>query len=248
MELPVRTKLVRVHPNIQSIYKARSGGLAPLAGLKAGRMVPDAAEALWLLHEACEGRLGISDCLRSVDKQAQTRKKYERWLAAGKPTGAAFNSKTMKAAFVARPGRSFHCGGRAIDVDHMAAAPEEVPRSLKLDWLWEQAIPLGWRPVIRAAKEGAKEAWHFDYMGEWSDTYDRIGYEQTAICTVLDLGIGKGVFSRPWERWVQAQLHRLGQDVGDVDGYLGKRSLAGLAALNLDKLEPEAMTAGLLER
>lgn len=247
MSLPVRTSVIRVRSDLLSIYKKKSGALAPLAGLKMGYLTPDAAQALADLCDAIEadgGTLGVSDCFRSVADQAKARKKYDNWVRAGKPSrkSSSFDSKTMKAAFTSRPGRSFHCGGRAVDLDHMRAAPTSVPRDKKLDWLWARARPLGWRPVIRAADEGKKEAWHFDFMGEWADTYDRIGYEQTAICTVLDLGIGKGIFTRPWERWVQAQLHRLGHDVGDVDGYHGKTTKAGLEVAKLAHLSKKQLS------
>ena len=238
MPLPTRTKLVRVRSDILSIYKNRSGALAPLAGLRAGYLVQEAADALAALHDACAadgGTLRVSDCLRTVADQAEARKKYENWLTAGKPksSSSSFNSKTMKAAFVSRPGRSFHCTGRAVDLAHMQAAPDSVPQNLKLDWLWERAKPLGWRPIIKTADEGKSEAWHFDFLGPWAPVLDRIGYEQTAICGVLDLGLGEDVFARAEERWIQAQLHRVGQDVGDVDGYLGKMTRGGLAAVGL---------------
>ena len=238
MTLPARTKLVRVRSDILSIYKNRSGVLAPLAGLRAGYLVQEAADALAALHDACAadgGTLRVSDCLRSIEDQAKARKKYENWLAAGKPSrgSSAFDAKTMKAAFVSRPGRSFHCTGRAVDLAHMQAAPDSVAQNLKLDWLWERAKPLGWRPIIKTADEGKSEAWHFDFLGPWAPVLDRIGYEQTAICGVLDLGLGEDVFARAEERWIQAQLHRVGQDVGDVDGYLGKNTYAGLVNVNL---------------
>ena len=44
------------------------------------------------------------------------------------------------------------------------------------------------------------------------------------MCTCLDVGAGEGVFARPWERWVQAQMWRAGVDLGDVDGYWGAKT------------------------
>lgn len=250
MGLPVRTEVIRVRSDILSIYKNRKGKLAPLSGLKMGYLTLDAATALAALHDVVEadgGTLAVSDCLRSVAEQAKARQKYDNWVKAGKPKSSSddFDKATMKAAFTSRPGRSFHCGGRAVDLDHMNAAPASVPRDQKLDWLWERAKPLGWRPVIKKADEGKREAWHFDFMGEWAETYGRIGYEQTAICATLDLGIGKGIFTRPWERWVQAQLHRRGFDVGDVDGYHGPATRKGLKSAKLDHLTPEQLSDAL---
>ena len=249
MNLPTRRAVVRVRSDILTIYKNKNGSLAPLAGLRGGYLVPRAAEALARLHDvvaADGGTLRVSDCFRSVADQAAARAKYERWLAAGKPrTAAAGLDATMKTAFCARPGRSFHCAGRAVDLDHMGAAPPSVPKAQRLDWLWARAIPLGWRPVIKEADEGAKEAWHFDFMGPWLPVYERIGYEAAAICAVLDLGIGADVFDRADERWIQAQLQRVGQDVGDVDGYIGRKTRVALGALGLDGLLDSEVHAAL---
>ncbi len=238
MTLLARIETVKVRDDILSIYKNRSGVLATLASLRAGHMTPDAAEALGRLQDAVAGgggSLQVSDCFRSIADQKRARGKYENWLAAGKPSrkSSTYDKKTMKAAFVSRPGRSFHCTGRSVDLAHMRAAPDSVPRSQKLDWLWERAKPLGWRPIIKSPDEGKSEAWHFDYLGPWAPVLDRIGYAQTAICGVLDLGLGADVFARAEERWIQAQLHRAGQDVGDVDGYLGTKTKAGLATFGL---------------
>ena len=238
MALPVRISTVKVRDDILSIYKLRSGALAPLSGLRAGCLVPDAANALAALHDACAaggGTLRVSDCFRSIADQKAARAKYDAWVAAGKPkrSSSAFNSKTMKAAFTSKPGRSFHCTGRSVDLDHMNAAPASVPRDQKLDWLWERAKPLGWRPIIKTANEGQSEAWHFDWMGEWLPVFERIGYNEAAMCGVLDLGLGADCFARAEERWVQAQLHRAGADVGTVDGYLGAKTKAGLATFDL---------------
>ena len=246
MELPTRTRLVSVHPEILSYYKTRKGDRAPLHTLRGGKLTPDAAEALYKLHlgvKEAGGELLVSDCYRSPEVQGKARKKYENWVAAGKPKRSSdeYDKATMKGAFVSRPGRSNHNAGRAVDVAHMLAAPDDVPRKEKLDWLWDIAIPIGWRPIIKSPREGQSEAWHFDFMGPWSIVRDRLDYGQTAMAGVLDSGGGKGLYARPWERWVQAQIHRVGAvDIGDIDGHLGKMTLVGIKALDLVSLfDPE---------
>jgi hypothetical protein len=252
MSLPSRTPLVAVDPTILSYYKDKGGSQIPLTNLNGGQMTPDAAAALLELSEAClakGGSLLITDCFRSVEFQAKTRKKYENWLAAGKPSASdpAYDSKTMKRAYVSRPGRSFHNSGRAVDIAHMLAAPEDVPKDQKLDWLWEVAKPIGWSPIIKDAREGQSEAWHFDFRGPWQSTFDRLGYAQGAMCAVLDLGLGEGIYERAWERWVQAQIHRCGNDIGDVDGYWGKLTKGGAEALGVDLAAPrEEISQGLM--
>lgn len=246
--LPQRLQLVPVDQKIQSYYGKRG----PLATLPMGRLAPDAAAALALLDaqiRAAGGQLLITDCFRSLAEQAAARAKYERWLAAGKPSArsAAFDSKTMKASFVARPGKSGHNGGRAVDIAHMLVAPHGIPKNQKLDWLWEHAKACGWTPVIRTADEGASEAWHFDFLGPWAHVREHLGYEAAALCAFLDIGAGDGLFPRAYNRWVQAQLWRAGVDVGDIDGYVGKRTKRGaaLVGVNLDA-EPAAVEAALM--
>tara|TARA_Y100000310_G_C20504000_1_gene725472 strand:- start:16 stop:732 length:717 start_codon:yes stop_codon:yes gene_type:complete len=204
-------------------------------------MVPDAAAALLQLHARVDelgGTLFVSDCYRSPEVQGKARKKYERWLAAGKPSprSAEYDKTTMKGAFVSRPGRSNHNAGRAVDLDHMHAAPDDVPRNEKLDWLWDVAIPLGWKPIIKSPREGQSEAWHFDFLGPWQVVRDRLDYGQTAMCGVLDHGGGEDLYDRAWERWVQAQIHRAGPDIGDVDGWFGRMTKAGADALGIEYL------------
>lgn len=251
MTLPARVQLVAVDPEILSYYKGADGRRLPLASLAGGKLTPDAAEALLELHRVVArdgGTLFVTDAYRDVATQGAARLKYENWLAAGKPLAgtSAFDPKTMKAAFVARPGKSFHSGGRAVDLAHMAAAPADVPRALKLDWLWERARPLGFQPIIKAPDEGATEAWHFDRRGPWAHVYDALGYEQAAMCATLDIGEGEGLFAKPWERWVQAQMWRAGVDLGDVDGHWGKRTYAAAAHLGLKiTTRREALAAAL---
>ena len=238
MEIPTRTPLVKVPASIQSYYKDKNGNRIPLHKLSGGKLVPEASLALFGLHARVSelgGTLLVTDSYRSAEVQGKARKKYETWVAAGKPSPrtADYDKKTMKGAFVSRPGRSNHNAGRAVDLAHMLAAPEDVPRNEKLDWLWEAAIPLGWRPIIKSPNESQSEAWHFDFWGELAHVRDRLDYGQSAMVGVLDIGKGKGLYDRLWERWVQAQLHRIGPDVGDVDGYLGKLTKAGIEELGL---------------
>jgi len=239
--LPSRSALVPVTPSILSYYKTRAGNRAPLHELRGGKMAPDAAHALFLLHARVSelgGTLLITDAYRSADSQRKARQKYQNWLTAGKParSSEAYDKQTMKSSFISRAGRSFHNAGRAVDIAHMLAAPDDVPKKEKLDWLWDAAIPLGWRPIIKSPREGQREAWHFDFMGPWLPVYERLGYAQAAMCAVLDLGLGKDLYDRPWERWVQAQIQRAGEDIGDVDGWFGKMTKAGAENLGIGHL------------
>jgi hypothetical protein len=247
MGLVPRTQLHKVDPIIKSSYSEKGGtggsraALFSLAGLKGGLLTPDAVTALLDLHTAVEeagGDLRITDAYRDADVQAAARKKYENWLGAGKPprkikgkANPKFDAETMKDAYVARPGRSFHNAGRAIDI-HVVMLKLGKKKDLYLDKLWPIAKGLGWRPIIKEPDEGAKESWHFDFMGEWAPVYDRLGYSQAALCACLDIGaFNVTVLAR--EKAIQAHLHRAGYDVGDIDGIIGRRTLLGLGAAGI---------------
>jgi hypothetical protein len=236
-----RTPLVNVDASILSSYGP--GGTAitiprsqlkSLVSINVGKMPADAAAALLALHKAvlaAGGDFRVTDCFRSTATQAEARAKYDNWVKAGKPApgSAGWNSATMKNAFVAPPGRSNHNGGRAIDVHIEALRFPGVAADKQLDKLWELAIPLGWQPVIKEAKEGASESWHFDFLGPWKPVAERAGYESAAIGGAHDVGNGEAGTGGGWQN-VQGQLQRAGYHCGTVDGVVGAKTKNALAA------------------
>lgn len=238
MGLVPRVQFVKVHDRIMSSYPigAAREDLKPLSELDSGVMAPGASKGLTKLAKAINDAAGdfrVTDCYRDPATQAAARQKYINWLNAGKPEPGSpeWDGETMKKDFVAEPGYSFHNAGRAIDIHIEALQFPNVPADKQLDKLWEIARPLGWRPVIKDPTEGVSESWHFDYMGVWTKTYDVLGYKEAAMCAGLD--VGSDVYLRSPERALQAQLHRCGMNVGSVDGYVGKKTRDGLAALGL---------------
>ncbi len=250
--------LVPVDPSILSSYgKTGTGGprseLNPLAGYSWGKCVEEVAVALKKLNDACLAAgadFRVTELHRDIGVQALARAKYDRWVAAGKPKPgtSGFNSKTMKAAYVAPPGRSGHNAGRSQDNDTGKLVFPGVAPDKQLDKLWEIAIPIGWKPVIKEAKEGASESWHLDYPGELAGVMKRDGYEQWAVCGALL--VGHSDFD-DFDAVVQACLCRAGYDIGKIDGDPGPRTnealehavAGGLAAL---KARDEDLLSALL--
>jgi hypothetical protein len=231
--------LVPVDPSIASSYD-RAGktggprsGLIPLVNLgRAGIAVPEVAQALLALSNAVAaagGDFRVTELHRDVKVQQQARDRYDAWVRAGKPAASspAFNPKTMKAAFVAMPGRSFHNAGRAIDVHIGVLRFPGVPADRQLDRLWDIAKPLGWSPVIKSASEGASEAWHFDFYGEVAGVLRRLGYEEAAKCGAIL--VGHSGDCQTFAHTVQALLQRAGFDIGKIDGAIGPRTSDALA-------------------
>lgn len=245
--------LVTVDTTIASSYD-KSGktsgprpGLTPLAKLgKAGVAHPEMVPALLALSNAVAaagGDFRVTECHRDVGVQKAARAKYDNWVKAGKPApgSSSWNASTMKNAFVAAPGRSGHNAGRSIDVHLGMLKFPGVPADKQLDKLWEIAIPLGWKPIIKSADEGASEAWHFDYPGELSGVMSRLGYEQWALCGALLVGHGD---IQGYEAVTQALLCRAGYDIGKIDGAPGAKTRAALMqALSLSEADVKAKMA-----
>lgn len=230
--------LVPVDGTILSSYASsgKTGGpreaLRPLAQLgKAGIAQPNTAAKLKQLNDAvlsAGGDFRVTECHRDISVQRAARAKYDRWVAAGKPAPgtARFDAKTMKAAFVATPGRSGHNAGISIDIDLGSLKFPGVAADKRLDKLWEIATPIGWSPVIRTPDERASESWHFDCWGTLSGVRDRLGYEQAALCGAILVGHGD---LSGFDAEVQALLVRAGFDIGKIDGVLGPKSRAALS-------------------
>lgn len=246
-------KLVSVDVSIASSYdkSGKTGGpranCTPLAKLgKAGVAHPEMAPALLALSNAVAaagGDFRVTECHRDVNVQKAARAKYDAWVKAGKPKPGTpgWNAATMKNAFVAAPGRSGHNAGRSIDVHLDVLKFPGLPADKQLDKLWELAIPLGWKPIIKSADERASEAWHFDYPGELSGVMARLGYEQWALCGALLVGHGD---LQDFPAVTQALLCRAGYNIGSIDGAIGPKSIAALAdALKVSEADAKAKVA-----
>ena len=227
-----RFTLFPVPDHILSSYSDR-----PLVQLSCGKGAPDAIDDLEALIAECPW-LRVTDLWRDPAIQGAARKKYEAWVAAGKPppNSAAFNAKTMKAAFVALPGKSMHGPGSATDLD--TGAMQKALGAQYLDEFWPIAARHGFPPVIAKPTEGAAESWHFDYKGLWQPVFDTLGYEQGVLAANCAFGTA-GPFQSS-ERRVQAHIVRLSAgakiaSIGEIDGNLGPRSRTALVELGIDR-------------
>ena len=224
--------LVSVDSSILSSYGKRGTGgprneLQALVTLKGGKCAPDVMPAVLALHKAilaAGGDFRVTEMHRDLAVQTALRHRYDTWVKAGKPTGAAYNPTTMKNAFVATPGRSGHNAGRSIDIDISSLKFPGVPADQQLDTLWAIAKPLGWSPIIKAPTEGASESWHFDFHGELAGVLKRKGYETWARVGAVLVGHSDiGGF----DAIVQALLIRAGFDVV-LDGAIGPKTRAAV--------------------
>lgn len=214
---------VRVHPSIISSYDE-----TPLYKLAMGIAAPDVADDLLRLTLKFPWQR-ISDLSRDIAVQAKRRQQYEASLAKGLAKG-------QRSPYVAIPGKSMHNAKRAIDswIDRMLANLGAE----YLDRYWPIAAQFGFTPVISAPKEGVSESWHFDHFGPWRIAKDRLGYEQAVLAANCAMGTA-GSWQND-QRKIQAHLHRLGQNIGEIDGNLGPRSRGAIQLLGFSKATAEA--------
>ncbi len=250
--LPIRVPVRKVDRSIPSSYGpggSTSADLAeavlrPLVETAGGLLVDAAARALERLVEGVRARGGslrVTDGYRSVETQTRARARYDAWHRAGRPRPgqAGWDGGTMKAAYVALPGRSFHNAGRSIDIHVGALKFPGVPPLQQLDTLWNIAIPLGWTPIIRAPNEQESESWHFDFLEHWRPVLERRGYEEAAVGAVLETGENGAFPACGMTRRIQSQLHRAGYDCGAIDGMFGSKTEGALYAAGYRQLQSD---------
>jgi len=168
------------------------------------------------------GKLELSDLFRSYDMQLASHLDY----VSGR-----------KKAFSPPPGGSLHEAGRAFDLSLPAL---KVP----LSDFWEMAAKAGLVPIIATPDRKASEAWHFECRGSHQLVYDyyRDGkgtnfdkpYKAMAASAIVSVGVNVDKFADGQKQAaIQSGLIRLGQDIGNLDGRIGQKSVRGLDALGI---------------
>lgn len=156
-----------------------------------------------------------------------------------------------------KPHTSMRLGGREVQLtlrfnDDPLADPEtQVARERAL--LWTLAIPLGFVAWDRYPVE-SDTASVFHYFGPWVHLYDHLLSEGRgevmwpSMCAAAQLDVGTWNGNRQTERFVQAQLHRIGLNPGPVDGIIAERTTATLQAAGLHSHSLKDVAGILAER
>ena len=104
--------------------------------------------------------------------------------------------------------------------------------------LWGLVVPLGFVPWLRYPLHGhGDDVFHF--FGPWHGLYDSLCGEGRgelawpSVCAASQVDVGTWEGSKITERFVQAQLHRLGAICGPVDGDIGDRTLMALRSVGI---------------
>ncbi|MCT2562418.1 hypothetical protein [Chryseobacterium herbae] len=208
---------------IISIYKNKLGDLLPLP-MRMAKCTADTYTALINISielKAKGGKLILSDLFRSYEMQAQSHNDY----ISGK-----------KSAFSPAPGGSFHEAGRAFDLDLSSI-------KVSLSDFWKIAKKHGVVPIIDEPKKSISEAWHFECRGSHQVVYDYYNakkgknfkpYKAAAASAILSIGVHVDFFGdNQKQAMIQANLIRLGKEIGNLDGQIGKNTKKALGELGL---------------
>lgn len=127
---------------------------------------------------------------------------------------------------------------------------EEVVDVRKLGLLWSVVIPLSFVPHDRDPLPSPFQT-VFYYYGPWQVLYERLIAEgrgdvaKLSVVAAAQADVGKWEGARPLERFVQAQLHRIGRNPGPVDGYVGPRTAAAVQEAGLKGMTMEQIAEAL---
>jgi len=143
---------------------------------------------------------------------------------------------------------SITVAGRAIEpVTDLGHAGRELWFSIQygvkdrreaLASLWSQLVPMGLTPWTRYPIPHPED--HvFHVFGVWQRVYDRLiaegrghlAWPSLCAAALCDVGLWRG--NKKVERSVQTQLHRIGHSPGNIDGRIGKKTLAALRGAGL---------------
>jgi hypothetical protein len=217
----MKTPLIKVE--ILSIYTLH--GERVLLPARLALVTPDMHRAITGIEKDIiqkGGRLVLSDLYRSYDMQMQAYLDHR-------------NGK--KSAYSPPPGGSMHESGRAFDL-----SLEDI--KISLSDFWKMAKPYGIKPIISSPDKRKNEAWHFDCRGSHGIVYDYYAkgkgtnmkpYEAMAASGILAVGQKVDRFGeKQAEAYFQSCLVRLGYQLGNVDGLIGRKTKKAVKDAGID--------------
>lgn len=135
------------------------------------------------------------------------------------------------------PCRSLVPAGREVRMSlrHPGATPQRA-----VEALWGFAVPLGFAPLDRYPNlRSTSDVFH--HFGPWQPLYDRLLAEGRghlawpSVCAAAQTDVGAWAGDKEVPRFVQGQLHRIGANVGQVDGVIGDRCTQAIQGLGLHR-------------
>lgn len=195
----------------------------------------------------------VAEALRQLEIRAASLSEKVRLAYSGPAAGTTWEMTAADPGpTVCPPELSLWPAGREVRLRMTFANKRESP-SEALALLWGLAVPLGFTPWLRYPVPGVGDD-VFHYYGPWQTLADSLYGEGRgewvwpSICAAAQIDVGAWEGDRVVERFVQAQLHRLGVVCGPIDGKIGPRTLNALASVGCKHMSLEAAADSLKTR
>ena len=187
------------------------------------------------------GEVSVTSDTAQVLTKIQEKANEKEWSLEIKPS----NRECLDQISLEKAGREVSLSIHANDGD------TDIHR---LYLLWHLVIPFGLLPLDRYPIPSVTQG-VFQFFGPWKPLYDRIMAEgmghmaYPAVCCAAQVDVGTWKGGRSTERFVQAQLQRLGHHCGQIDGIVGPRTkkaieVAGFSKMALKKIAKELTLKG----
>ena len=183
-----------------------------------------------------------AEALRVLEKRAAEHDNVQiKFEGTSKAQHAWANLKSMMGPTQCKPPWSMVPSGREVYLSLLLGEDEldeETRAERELATLWALAIPCGFVPWLRYPLPGRGDN-VFHYLGPWQVLYDNLlalgrgeeAWPSVACAAQCDVGSWEG--NHPLERFAQSQLHRIGVNVGPMDGRVGPTTHTGLQRAGL---------------
>lgn len=202
--------------------------MTPLISHRSSVVTPDTAEALRLLEREGAELGDVRIKYKGVPKVKAT------WSGVETDPGPT----DLPAPLSMRP------TGREV---YLSVELKQADPLTELATLWSIAVPLGFMPLSRYPVPGPhSEVFH--YLGPWASVTNflhgegRGDHAWPSMCAAAQCDVGTWEGTKPLERGIQSNLHRLGINCGPIDGEIGERTLSSLKALGLGGLSAEEVS------
>jgi|GEM_PF-1848663 len=193
---------------------------------RAGAFTPDLAAALRQL----EHRVSALKARVKIEGRSPAKMAWDDVRQDPGPTGLAPEWSAVPT------GREVRLQIQILEEEDDEPSVSRSERELAM--LWGLAVPLGLTPFSRYPLPGPHES-VFHFVGPWASMMDQLlgaGRGEVAwpsFCCAAQIDVGRWEGGRTMERLVQAHLHRLGYNVGPLDGIVGNKTQGALRAANL---------------
>lgn len=190
------------------------------------------------------GKLTVTPDTREILEALTEKAKSVGWRLGFEPHPWGIDDNLPRNCSLSVAGRGFR-----IEAAHdKISAPTPT-----LAAIWSLAVPVGLTPWGRYPLPGTKDRL-FHNVGPWKPLMDRLLAEGRghlawpSVCAAAQVDSGTWNGDKTTERFIQAQLHRIGHNVGPVDGVIGPRTAQAIESYGLAGTSLSRVASVLIQR